>query len=187
LNSQNQFLDEILSTRLKLRDLYFQHYAQHEIFSWTWFIEIALIFFPLLIWWKLVDKKRLLEICVFGLIVNMMAAFLDVAGSDYVLWEYPAHVLPQVALLIPVDYVIVPTIGMFVYQRFSTWRSFIIVSIIMSAFMAFLCEPFAVLINMYRLISWRYIYSFPIYFLILIIARAVTRFFAQRQQKNEGT
>jgi hypothetical protein len=185
MGGQDQLLNEIISTRLKLRDLYFQHYTQQEIFSWTWIIEIVLIIIPLLIWWKLVDKRRLLEICVFGLIINIQAAFLDVAGSDYVLWEYPSHVLPQLALLIPVDYVILPTIGMYLYQRFATWRSFTAASAIMSAFMAFLCEPFAVLIRMYRLISWRYIYSFPIYFVIYISARAVTRFFVRKTKQHQ--
>ncbi len=45
---------------------------------------------------------------------------------------------------------------------------------IASAVMSFICEPFAVYIGMYRLLAWRYIYSFPIYIALYVLAKFVT-------------
>jgi hypothetical protein len=179
MNDQDQLLNEILELKLKLRDLSFQHYKQYEVFHWQWWINIALLVVPIVLWWLALDKKRILEICLFGLLVNMMATFLDVAGTNYGLWEYPFYILPHLPILIPVDYVIVPVIGMTIYQLFSSWKAFIIVGLIMGAVMAFICEPLAVYIHLYKLISWRYIYSFPIYSIIYIGARIVTKKFTQ--------
>ena len=78
------------------------------------------------------------------------------------------------ALLLPVDYVILPVIGAILYQKIPKWWHFLLACTIASAFMAFVCEPFAVYIGMYRLITWRYIYSFPIYIAIYVLVKIVT-------------
>lgn len=170
-------LDDIIKLKIQLRDLALQHYKQYELFDWHWWLNLALVIIPMIIWWIALDKKRLLEICVFGLLVNLVATFLDVAGTHYVFWEYPYYTFPHLPLFIPVDYVIVPVVGMTIYQRFSKWKSFIIVSLVLSAFMSFVCEPLAVYINLYKLITWRYIYSLPIYFIIYIGSKLVTEKF----------
>jgi len=162
----DQLHEEIIKLKEQLNDMFVEHYFTKEIFSFTWWISIALIFIPLIVWWKVVNKKRLLEICVFGLLVNIVATFLDIGLSDHGMWEYPVRVLPQMALLLPVDYVIIPVIGMILYQKFPKWWKFLFASTVASAIMSFLCEPFAVYIGMYKLLTWRYIYSFPIYIAI---------------------
>lgn len=86
----------------------------------------------------------------------------------------PVRVLPQIALFLPVDYVIVPVIGAILYQKFPKWWKYLLACTITSAIMSFVCEPFAVYIGMYRLISWRYIYSFPIYIAIYVLVKFVT-------------
>lgn len=174
MGKDNPLLEKIIELRIQLRDLYFEHHQQRELFTWVWWLSIALIIVPLVVWWKTVDKKRLLEICVFGLLVNICATFLDVVGTDYALWEYPVRPLPKLALLLPVDYVIVPVVGMAIYQRCAKWWKFLLACTIASAVMSFLCEPFAAYIDMYKLITWRYVYSFPIYIAIYVVIRLIT-------------
>ena len=86
------------------------------------------------------------------------------------------RILPQMALLLPVDYVIVPVVGMLLYQKYASWGKFLLAATIASAVMSFICEPLAVYIGMYRLLTWRYIYSFPIY----IAVYAAIKYFTQR-------
>lgn len=174
MNKQDQLLDEIIALKDKLNELFLQHYVKEELFSITWWISIALIVIPLIVWWKTVDKKRLMEIMIFGFACNMISSFLDVFLSDYLLWEYPVRVIPQVALLVPVDYVLVPVIGMIIYQTFPKWGPFLLVSTLTSAAMSFIGEPLAVAINMYKLISWQYVYSFPIYIAIFASVKLFT-------------
>ncbi|NLF27275.1 MAG: hypothetical protein GX592_05200 [Clostridiales bacterium] len=185
MGGHDPLLEELIRLKGEGLDLFLRHYFEQEVFSLTWWVVVALFVLPLIFWWKLADKKRLLEICVFGLLINVAASFLDVFGSDYVLWEYPVHVLPMNGLLFPVDYVIVPVVGMLLYQRFAKWKPFLIACTLASAFMSFACEPFAVWIGMYKLISWKYVYSFPIYIALYAIARLITQMLASRQAKAQ--
>lgn len=164
--------------------MFLEHYKEHELFSPTWWVSVGLLIIPLVVWWKLVDKRRLLKICVFGLLANVAASFLDVLGTDYVLWEYPVHTLPKLSLLIPVDYVIVPVVGMMIYQKFAGWKAFLLACTAASAVMSFLCEPFAAFIGMYKLLSWRYVYSFPIYIALYAAAKLLTDRLAARQAET---
>jgi len=174
MNGPDQLQEEIIQLKEKLNDMFVQHYWESEIFTPTWWISIALAIVPIFIWWKVVDKKRLLEMSVFGLLVNVIATFLDIGLSDHMMWEYPVRILPQMALLLPVDYVIIPVAGTILYQKFPKWRHFLMACTATSAFMSFVCEPIAVYIGMYRLLTWRYIYSFPIYIAIYAIIKFVT-------------
>ena len=185
MNGQDPLLDEIMRRRIELRDMFFKHYIDHELFSPTWWLTVVLLIVPLVVWWKMADKRRLLELCVFGLLVNVASSFLDVAGSEYVLWDYPVHTLPQISLLIPVDYVIVPVVGMMIYQKFPKWKGFLLACTVAGFAMSFLCEPFAVFIGLYKLILWRYVYSFPIYILIYLAAKLMTGKLADAQAKSK--
>ena len=182
MNKQDPLLDEITALKEHLHGLYLKHYAEKELFSVSWWIAVALLVIPLLIWWKMVDRKRLKEIVIFGFTCNMIASFLDVLLSDYVMWEYPVRVIPQLSLFMPVDYVIVPVVGMLLYQRFPKWGPFLLAITIASAVMSFICEPLAVAINMYRLVTWRYVYSFPIYIAIY----AAIKFFTEKVVRLEA-
>ncbi len=174
MSGPDQLHEEIIRLKEKLNDMFVQHYWESEIFTPVWWISIALAIIPIMIWWKIVDKKRLLEMSVFGLLVNVVATFLDIGLSDHMMWEYPVRILPQMALLLPVDYVIVPVAGTILYQKFPKWWNFLVACTVTSAFMSFVCEPIAVYIGMYRLLTWRYIYSFPIYIAIYVIIKLIT-------------
>lgn len=181
MGQRDILLDNIIGLKTQLRDMSFQHYFAAELFSRVWWFEVATIIIAFVIWWKILDKERLLEITVFGLLVNVIAAFLDVLGTDFVLWEYPVRVLPQLPLLVPIDYVAIPVIDMIIYQKFPKWGKYILVSAITAAALAFIVEPLAVFIGQYKPITWKFVYSFPIYILINIIVKFVTERFKSMQ------
>jgi len=182
---RDPLLEKIIQVKAELLDLFLEHYFKHELFGWTWWITVAMFVVPLVVWWKTADKRRILELCVFGLLVNVAASFLDVFGTLYGLWEYPVHILPMNSLLFPVDYVIVPTVGMHLYQRFAKWKPFLLACTAASAVMSFACEPLAVWLGMYKLFQWKYVYSFPIYIALYAIARLITQMLASRQAKAQ--
>ncbi|MEL7609196.1 MAG: CBO0543 family protein [Bacillota bacterium] len=181
MGSTDILLDEIIKLKIQLRGMFLEHFATHELFSWVWWLLIALIIIPLAVWWRFVDKKRLVEIMMFGLLIGLCAVFLDVLGSEMMLWEYPVHVLPQVALLLPVDFVVLPVIQMGIYQRYSKWKGYIIVSVIAALTQSFVAEPIAAFIGQYKPISWKYIYSVPIYLVINICVKLFIELVKKRQ------
>ncbi|MCX7709524.1 MAG: hypothetical protein N2484_06705 [Clostridia bacterium] len=185
MNQQDILIQEIINIKMKYRQLSIEHWLNFELFTWVWWLGVASVIVPLILWWKMVDRKRILDICIFGLVVNIAATFLDVSGSEYVLWEYTIRVIPHIPLIFPVDYILLPVVGMLIYQYFPNWKRFLFANTVSAAVLAFIVEPFATMIHQYKLIHWKYIYSFPIYILIAIFAKLVTqKLLSQRQEKS---
>lgn len=182
MNSYDPLLDEITALKKQLHDLFVKHYLERELFHVSWWISLAMFTVPLVVWWRMVDRKRLREIMIFGFACNMIATLLDILLSDYVMWEYTVTILPQTSMLTPVDYAVVPVVGMVLYQRFPRWGAFLLASAIASAVMSFVCEPVAVALGLYRLLKWKYVFSFPIY----IAMYAAVKFFTERVLRREA-
>ena len=185
MGAEDQLLGQIQHLKFIVRDLLLQHYAEKEFLSGIWWFNIASLILPLVLWYILADKKRMMELIIVGLLANVFASFLDVLGSELMFWDYPVHVIPIVPLLIPIDYVILPVIQMLLYQWFPNWKSFLIASVIASAFQSFVAEPIAVWMGQYQLIDWEYIYSFPIYIIIGIATKLFTERIMTCQMKNQ--
>ena len=171
-----------MQSKLIYKQLSIEHWLRFEVFTWQWWIGIVFIVIPILVWWKLVDKRKILVITTFGFLVNILATVLDITGSELVLWNYTIRILPQIPLLFPVDFILVPIAYMLIFQRYRAWPQFILASTIVALGLAFILEPLAVYIKQYQLISWHYIYSFPIYILISIISKLITDNLQSRQE-----
>ena len=57
--------------------------------SWRWWVLVLLMFVPWFIWAKLVDKKRIHELALFGMFIMVDAITLDELGFVLSLWDYP--------------------------------------------------------------------------------------------------
>lgn len=174
--NESELMDQIIQNKMIYQQLSMEHWVNYEVFTWQWWIGVACVVIPLLLMWKLVDKRRLLEIIAFGFMLNILATFLDVVGSELLLWNYSLRIIPQIPLLFPVDFVLVPIFYMLIYQRYTPWKYFLIASTILSLALAFVAEPLAVYIGQYQLIHWKFIYSFPIYIVLAILGK----FFANK-------
>ena len=184
MNSQDMILQEIIDVKIKLRTLSIEHWLNNELYTWVWWLYIATIFISAMVWLKYVNKKRIVEIAVFGLLITVAATFLDIAGSEYPLWEYPIRLLPITPLLFPIDFIFLPVVDMLIYQNFPKWKSFLIVNAIAAAVLSFICEPLLTKIEAYHLISWEYIYSFPIYILLAILSKSIMKKIKSKQAEK---
>jgi len=169
--NESEMMNQMIQVKKMYKQLSIEHWVKYEVFTWQWWLGVACVVIPLLLWWKLVDRRRILEITAFGFMVNILATFLDVMGSELLLWNYTLRILPQIPLLFPVDFILVPIIYMIIYQRYLAWKQFLLASTIVTLALAFVIEPLAVYIKQYQLISWHYSYSFAIYILIVILAK----------------
>ena len=174
--NESELTNQMIQIKLMHKQLSMEHWVNYEVFTWQWWIGVACVVIPLLLMWKLVDKQRLLEIIAFGFMLNILATFLDVVGSELLLWNYTLRIIPQIPLLFPVDFVLVPIFYMLIYQRYNTWKQFLLASTILALALAFVAEPLAVYIGQYQLIHWKFIYSFPIYIVLAIFCK----FFANK-------
>lgn len=166
--------EEIQKTRAKLHQLDLQHWKDESLYTWEWWLLIGLTIIPLIIWWKIVDKKRVYEIAFYGCMINIMAIIFDDFGTNLSWWAYPIKLIPTMPPLLTADSILVPIVLMIVYQLCSsTWKSLIIANLITAAFLAFVAEPVFIWIGYYHLYSWHLIYSFIFYNAASLIARLI--------------
>lgn len=164
-----------------------ENWLNHDLFHWQWFLLTAFLIIPWIIWWRYVDRKRLLEILLFGAMIFITASYLDAVLSELGLWEYHYWVVPLWPRFIPADFTVLPILYMLLYQRFSDWKSFISASIVLAALLAFAGESFLIWADIYKQHYWRHYYSFPIYFAMGIFIRGLVRSLTVIQQrKNES-
>lgn len=163
--------EQIQEMQKQAIELQIYSWTHNEVFSFQWWLLMALLIVPWFIWWKLVDKKRLLEILLFGFLVITVATTLDEFGCQLNLWEYPYDIEPLFPRLIPVNFTALPVIFMLVYQYFPEWKSFIRANVIMAVVLSFIAENILKWAKIYVLLKWESYYSLPIYIMIGISLR----------------
>ncbi|MGQ7885418.1 CBO0543 family protein [Paenibacillus sp. WC2504] len=131
----------------------------------------------------LADKKRLIDIVLFGDIMSFLIFLLDHIGCELNLWVYPHKLFPVIPESSAFDLGILPALHMLLFQFFTKWRSYLIANILMATVFAFLCEPISVWIGLYKTLHWRYIYSFPLYILKALIIKWIFEI-VQRKQNS---
>ena len=144
--------------------------------SWRWWVLVFLMFAPWFIWTKVVEKKQIHELALFGMFIMVNSIILDELGFELSMWNYPIYIIPVFPRLSSVDYTVVPIVFMLLYQYFPIWKSFFWSLVALSAIFSFLVEPLIVNLGFYVLIKWMYPYSFIIYILVGLISRWLTKF-----------
>lgn len=177
--------EEIVKTQRKLTGLTYELWANHCVFSFQWWLQIILLFAPWFLWWKLVDRKRLVEILLYGLLVMIITTYFDAIGSELTLWAYPYKITPVFPRLITVDLSVLPITYMLIYQYLSgNTKHFLIATILISGIFAFIAEPLLIWLKIYKIYNWNHIYSFLIYIAMPLFLRWLLEVIITKQKKN---
>ncbi|WP_206915991.1 CBO0543 family protein [Alicyclobacillus suci] len=155
----------------KLQDLRFQHWLHHDIFTWFWWLLFALVIVPWIIWWKLADKTRLIELLLFGALSAVISVTLDTIGTLNLWWMYKTEFCVQFPGLLAADITDIPVVFMLAHQYCATWKSFAITILLISGIAAFVIEPLCKWLDVYNPLSWRHVYSFAIYCIMAMSLR----------------
>lgn len=165
--------NELQQQTNKLNEMMMDFWKNNFLFSLKWWMLLALTIVPWFLWWKIVDKSRVIEILLYGFFIVSISTILDVIGWNYSLWFYPYTLLGLCTPLIPIDYTLLPIFYMLAYQYFSNWKSFSIVILILSFIFAFVWEPLAEMLNFYKPLKWNNTYSFFGFFLLGVFSRGI--------------
>ncbi|HYF82410.1 MAG TPA: CBO0543 family protein [Clostridia bacterium] len=161
----------IVNLQKLLHQVRFSDWINNDIFTFGWWVLLLSLIIPWFIWYRLVDKGRLKEMLLYLAMTSSIAILLDEIGSTLTMWVYPVKVIPILPRLIPANYSMVPIIFVLIYQYFPKWKSFIIANIILTFVFSFILEPILVWMNLYDLITWKYIYSIPTYLFTAILLK----------------
>jgi hypothetical protein len=160
-------------------------WLHEDVFSWRWWTILMVMIASILIWGRVVDKKRLASIVMFGLIVIVLIVILDIVGYEMALWSYPVELLIMVPLL-EIDFGMLPIIYLLNFQYFTDWKKFIIANIGVAVIFSFVLEPILLWAGFYEVHKWKSIYSLPIYLLIPILAKWWTHTVFKIQYRNSS-
>lgn len=153
-----------ISTRLQI-----QHWLNYELFTYQFWFLLALLILPWFIWWRLADRRRFFEILIFMFLVQTAVTILDEFGCQLNLWEYQYDLEPLFPRLIPINFTLFPIGYGLIYQYFPKWKHYLAASAVASALYAFIGEWVFIRMDIYVLLEWKHIYSFPIYILLAAI------------------
>ncbi len=177
--------DQVLDIQDYCIQLQIQHWLKYELFTPQAGLLLAMLVLPWFVWWKLVDKKRFLEIIIFGLFICTAVTVLDEIGCQLNWWDYRYDIEPLFPRLIPMNFTMLPILYMLIYQYFTQWKEFITANIIASALYSFIGEPLFSMTGIYVLLEWKHYYSFPIYPVLAIIFKLVLNWIMQVQQRTD--
>ncbi|WP_010173743.1 CBO0543 family protein [Bacillus coahuilensis] len=177
--------EEIVQLKREYMDSFISYWWEHNFLTPEWWVLVILSVLSPIVWWVLVNKKNIIVITLFGLFYGMAAIILDSIGSNAIIWSYPVQVSPYLfPQLYPYDVGIVLIPFMLVYQRYGeNFKKFLFASLALSFFLAFVAEPIMEFFHIYKEITWKNIYSFPIYFLLAVICWWIVHEFKKIEQK----
>jgi len=150
-----------------------EFWFNNVVFSYQWWLLVAVAIIPYIVWWKIVDRRRLFEITTYGLLVALLSGLLDAIGVETDAWDYKYDLIPLLDVFIAYDIAVLPVSYMVIYQYFTKWQPFIIAHIILAFVFAFGAEPLLMWLDIYQMIQWKHIYSVPGYFFLAIFLRWV--------------
>jgi hypothetical protein len=161
-----------------LHNLWLDYWTQEVVFTYQWWLMIFLLITPFFVWWRLVDKTRLIEISMVGLVASGSALILDQVGTSLGYWTYPYTITPlERDLWAVADFSIVPFFYMMIYQRFPKWKTYLFAALIYAVFSAYIAEPIFQWLGIYVMIKWEHSYSVPAYVLLGIFIKILLQKF----------
>jgi hypothetical protein len=154
-----------------------------QLFKLNWWILLALFLINLFLWWKLSDKNRISELVLYTALVIIWVLALDEIGQELSLWYYTVDIIPLFPPFTAINISCLPLLYMLIYQYAKTWKSFLIVSAVMSIVFCFVFEPIFIWSGVYKMLTWKSWYGLPIYFFIGVASRFIMRRISVIMQK----
>ncbi|WP_080875235.1 CBO0543 family protein [Oceanobacillus timonensis] len=171
----------IIELTKQYRDMKMEYWLNDNLFTSSWWILFVTTIGIFIVWLFLLDKKRIIEILLYGFFVTGTATMADAIGVALLLWNYPITLLPT-PLIVEIHRVQMPVIYMLIYQYFPSWKSFSIAVTINAFIFAFILEPTLVWLQIYETYHWKHIYSVLPYILIAVVFKFVVNKLKQSDQ-----
>ena len=148
-------------------------------------ISVIVVFY--MVWYKFTDKKRLVDLLLFGSLFTVMRMIMDLAGVTAGYWMYKIRVLPLSPSLFLQDLTIVPLTYMLVQQYSPNWRKYFIWNAVGSGFISAVIMPLLSAFGYLQLMRWNYLYSFIVLYILAVLSRLSFNLVIQVQHKaREG-
>lgn len=164
--------EQIIQLKTQLKVLILKDWLTQDVFSLRWWFLFASLVIGYAVWLKFLDKRRTIEIVLYGALIVVLNVSFDIFAVLYGLWTYKVRFFPIMPSVFPYDYSFIPVIYMLVYQYFTPWKKFFWGGAIASALFSFAYFPILKYWGIVQLHHWNFVYSFILGYADAIIARA---------------
>jgi hypothetical protein len=164
-------LNEVVKASEKSSELHLLYWYHQSLFTWNWWLLLALLIIPWIIFYFLADRSKLHHLLHVGAFIGIVAICLDSIGNELCLWTYPNNLIFITPKALPFDLSVLPVIYMMMYQYASTKKKYVFTCLAVSFGLAFIGEPLTGWLHLYQEVQWSHYHSFPIYFLIGIASK----------------
>lgn len=177
--------EKVFQAEARSYELLRQYWYDYNFLTPTWWMLLFLTIITPIIWWFLLDKTKLFEVITYGLFLGTIATILDSIGTKMVFWTYPIRLSPYLfPQFYPYDIALVIIPYMFIYQWVTHTKRFILIAILLAAFISYVAEPFFQWTGAYQTITWKHIYSFVIYSLIAVLTKFIMIYLSKKSARN---
>lgn len=145
--------EQLLETSKYLNDIILSKWLSDQFLSPLW---IGLVFAVLLsytIFFYFADKKRIVDLLLFGSLVAVAFSVYSSVGQLFGLWATLFRLLPLQQNFFMSDLTILPLSAMLLYQYSHSWKSFVVATVIWSGLFAFGFNSILVSLNAFTYLT----------------------------------
>jgi hypothetical protein len=165
INKMKEFLD----MRLAINSQYNAYWTDNILFTWRWWLKVAMLVFPWALWFFVRKKESTVRMLLAGFFVVAFSFILDEIGYNLGLWYYVIRIIPFIPTNIAYNLGALPVAAMLFIQFFPKVKP-AYKALVFALLGAFVAEPAMVWLGLYRNVHWAYWYSFPLLFIQYWIA-----------------
>lgn len=150
------------------------------LFTWQWWVALAMIIVPWIIWMIFRDRKSSARLFSAGLLVMIISEIMDAIGVSLGKWAYPVKVIPVATVSFSFRLSVLPVLVMLLLQfkpRFNPY----IKAIFYGGVGAYVGLPLLAILDLYKKIDWSLTYSF----FILTLMYLLSHWFSRRNSFEE--
>lgn len=129
--------EEIMQKSDALNNLILTKWLKQEFLTFEWFFTLFVVIVCYLLFFYLVDKKRIVEILLYGSLVAVAYVVYDAIGTFFGFWAVKIAISPVYPNFFGSSLTVAPLIAMILYQYKSPWNSFLRWSILFSGLFIF--------------------------------------------------
>lgn len=179
--------DEIQLMNKILGEKALDYWLNQVFLSYQWWIILLSILVPWILWWIIVDKKRVKEMTLVSILIALISFILDQTGAALEFWAYPKTLTPiSRDVWDPADLAILPLFYMMIYQYFPTWKKYLLMHFLFSLFAVYVGGSIYQWLGIYKIIKWKMIYSVPIYFILGVLIKWIMIKLTNLENKHKG-
>ena len=177
------FIPEEVNIQKQLTEVRISQWLSEVFLKPRWWALVFIILALCIVWFQMVDKSRLSEICLFTVLLTIIFMGTDEYGEELLLWDYPIDIIPLFPPFFSIHFISIPLLYSQIYQRFKQGK-YVFAVLISSAVLCFVVEPIITFFGYYDLINWHYYESYPIYVVTALCTKATVQKILYFSKKN---